>query len=282
MNPRMWAHPATQANVRTLRDRGIELVGPEEGDTAEGEVGLGRMAEPDEIFRHCRTALGERDTLAGRRVLVSAGGTREPLDAVRYVGNRASGRMGVALAAEAKRRGADVTLLAANLAVPPPVGVEVVETPTAEAMLQAALDRGDADLVLMAAAPADYRPAEQRDDKRPKDDDPWTVVLEPTVDILTTLAGRRANGQVLVSFAADRGSTGLERAREKLSRKRVDLVVFNDVSRDDIGFDADDNEVVLITAEGERRVAKASKDAIAAAIVDAAEQLIGGRGAGAA
>src|SRR5947199_367998 len=158
MNPRMWAHLATQANVETVRARGAVLIGPDEGETAEGEWGPGRMAEPGEIYRRARELLGESNSLVGRRVLVSAGGTREPLDAVRFLGNRSSGRMGVALAAEAKRRGASVTLLAANLAVPPPPGVEVIETPTAEAMLDAALARHDADLVLMAAAVADYRP----------------------------------------------------------------------------------------------------------------------------
>jgi phosphopantothenoylcysteine decarboxylase/phosphopantothenate--cysteine ligase len=280
MNPRMWAHPATQANVAALRGRGVELVGPDEGDTAEGETGVGRMAEPEEIFRRCRELLGETDTLAGTHVLVSAGGTREPLDAVRFLGNRASGRMGIALAAEAKRRGARVTLLAANLSVPAPVGVDVVETPTAQSMLDAALERADADVVLMAAAPADYRPAETREDKRPKDDRPWTVELEPTTDILRTLGERRANGQVLVSFAADQGERGLERAREKLVRKRADLVVYNDVSREGIGFDADENEVVLITAAGERSVARAPKPTIAAAIIDAAEELLGKSRAG--
>src|ERR671922_1958750 len=139
MNPRMWSHPATQANLETVRSHGAVIVGPDEGETAEGEWGLGRMAEPEEIFRRCRELLGESDSLAGRRVLVSAGGTREPLDAVRFLGNRSSGRMGVALAEEARRRGASVTLLAANLAVPAPLGVEVVETPTAEAMLAEAL-----------------------------------------------------------------------------------------------------------------------------------------------
>jgi phosphopantothenoylcysteine decarboxylase / phosphopantothenate---cysteine ligase len=280
MNPRMWAHPATRANAALLRDRGVELVGPDEGDTAEGEVGVGRMAEPDEIFRRARELLGETGTMAGRHVLVSAGGTREPIDAVRFVGNRASGRMGVALAAEARRRGAQVTLLAANLSIPAPVGVDVVETPTAQSMLDAALARADADLVLMAAAPADYRPAEVRADKRPKDDEPWTVELEPTTDILRTLGERRSNGQVLVSFAADHGERGLERARQKLARKRADLVVYNDVSQEGIGFDADENEVVLISAGDERHVTRAPKPDIAAAIVDAAEQLLKERGAG--
>ena len=274
MNPRMWASPATQANVEAIRSRGALLVGPEEGETAEGEWGVGRMAEPEEIFRRSRELLGETDSLAGRRVLVSAGGTREPLDAVRFLGNRSSGRMGVALAEEARRRGAHVTLLAANLAVPPPRGIEVVETPTAAAMLDEALARGDADLVLMAAAVADYRPAQSAAEKRPKDERAWQVTLEPTTDVLRTLGERRTNGQVLIGFAAEHGDQGLSRAREKLEHKRIDLVVYNDVSRGDIGFDAGDNEVVLITASGERRVTKAPKDQIAVTIVDTAEELL--------
>ncbi len=278
MNPRMWANAATQANLETVRSRGAGIVGPDEGETAEGEWGLGRMAEPEEIYRRCRELLGETDSLAGRRVLVSAGGTREPLDAVRFLGNRSSGRMGVALAEEARKRGADVTLLAANLGVPAPPGVEVVEAPTAQAMLEQALARSDADLVLMAAAVADYRPADVSDEKRPKDGDAWDVTLEPTTDVLRTLGEQRTNGQVLIGFAADRGEQGLARAREKLDRKRVDLVVYNDVSRADIGFDAEDNEVVLIGAGGERRVDKASKGRIAAAIVDTAEELLRERG----
>lgn len=274
MNPRMWASPATQANVDTVRLRGAQFVGPDEGETAEGEWGVGRMAEPDEIFRRSRELLGESDSLAGRRVLVSAGGTREPLDAVRFLGNRSSGRMGVALAEEARRRGASVTLLAANLAVPPPRGIDVVETPTAAAMLEEVLARADADLVLMAAAVADYRPAEPAGEKRPKDERAWQVTLEPTTDVLRTLGEQRTNGQVLIGFAAEHGDQGLSRAREKLKQKRIDLVVYNDVSRGDIGFDAGDNEVILITAAGERRVAKAPKDQIAMTIVDTAEELL--------
>ena len=274
MNPRMWASLATQANVEALRACGVLFVGPDEGETAEGEWGVGRMAEPEEIFRRSRELLGESDSLAGRRVLVSAGGTREPIDAVRFLGNRSSGRMGVALAEEARRRGAEVTLLAANLALAPPRGVEVVETPTAAAMMDEAVARGDADVVLMAAAVADYRPAEAAEGKRPKDERAWQVTLEPTADVLRTLGERRTDGQVLIGFAADRGDRGLARAREKLEHKHVDLMVYNDVSRTDIGFDAGDNEVVLITAAGERRVAKAPKDQIATAIVDAAEELL--------
>jgi phosphopantothenoylcysteine decarboxylase/phosphopantothenate--cysteine ligase len=268
MNPRMWRNQATRANVEALEARAWELAGPEEGDTAEGEVGVGRMSEPEEIFERASSLLGKRDQLRGRRVLVTAGGTREPLDAVRFLGNRSSGRMGSAVAAEARRRGADVTLVASNLSVPVPVGVDVVQAPTAEDVARETLARGDADVVVMAAAVADYRPAEAEQEKRPKDDRPWTVTLEPTTDVLRELGARRTNGQLLVGFAADRGKRGLERAREKLGNKRVDLIVFNDVSRDDIGFDAGDNEVVLVSGSGERRIQKAAKERIAAAILD--------------
>src|SRR5579862_363485 len=158
MNPRMWSHPATRANAETLSARGVELVGPDEGETAEGEWGVGRMAEPAEIAHRAEQVLAP-GSLAGKRVLVTAGGTREPLDAARYVGNRSSGRMGVALAEEARRRGAEVVLLAANLAVPVPAGVETIPTPTAELMLDAATALVDIDIALFAAAVADYRPA---------------------------------------------------------------------------------------------------------------------------
>jgi phosphopantothenoylcysteine decarboxylase/phosphopantothenate--cysteine ligase len=208
-------------------------------------------------------------------VLISAGGTREPLDAVRYVGNRSSGRMGVALAAEARRRGADVTLLGANLAVRAPAGVELVETPTAADLEREALARAaEADVVVMAAAVADYRPAEALAAKRPKDTATWTLELEPTTDVLSALGADRREGRLLVGFAAETGPDGLERAREKLARKGADLFVLNDVSRTDIGFDTYENEVTLLTATGERTVAKAPKDEIAAAVLDEVERLI--------
>jgi phosphopantothenoylcysteine decarboxylase/phosphopantothenate--cysteine ligase len=273
MNHRMWAHPATQANVQTLRERGIELIGPEDGELAEGESGVGRMSEPDEISRRAEQLLAPRE-LSGRKVLVSAGGTREPLDAVRFLGNRSSGRMGVALAEEARRRGAEVTLLASNLVVAAPHGVRVVQTPTAEAMLREALANSDADLVLMSAAVGDYRPADPANGKRPKSAEGWTVELEPTADIVGELAARRENGQVIVAFGAEHGEAGLERKRAMLADKNVDLVVYNDVSRTDIGFDSNDNEVVLITREGEERIAKAPKPRIAAAVLDAAVALL--------
>src|SRR5206468_8613477 len=182
MNPRMWAHPATRANVETLTARGAELVGPDEGEMAEGEWGVGRMAEPEEIAARVAQLLAP-GSLAGRRVLVTAGGTREPVDSVRFLGNRSSGRMGVALAEEARRRGAEVVLLAANLAVPAPAGVETIPTPTADAMLDAVLALPDVDVALLAAAVADYRPAEALAAKRPKDEHGWVVELEPTQDI---------------------------------------------------------------------------------------------------
>jgi phosphopantothenoylcysteine decarboxylase/phosphopantothenate--cysteine ligase len=276
MNPRMWAHPATRANAETLRARGVVLVGPPEGETAEGELGVGRMAEPEEIFRAATELLSPSNSLLqGKTVLISAGGTREPLDAVRYVGNRSSGRMGVALAAEARRRGAEVTLLAANLAVPAPAGVELVETPTAADLEREALARAaEADVVVMAAAVADYRPAEALAAKRPKDTATWALELEPTTDVLAALGEDRREGGVLVGFAAETGPEGLGRAREKLARKGADLFVLNDVSRTDIGFDAYENEVTLLTPTGERTVAKAPKDEIAAAVLDEVERLL--------
>jgi phosphopantothenoylcysteine decarboxylase/phosphopantothenate--cysteine ligase len=278
MNARMWSHPATQANVALLRSRGVELVGPEAGELAEGEVGEGRMAEPEDIAARVEEILAPSSSLlAGRRVLVSAGGTREPLDAVRYLGNRSSGRMGVALAEEARRRGAEVTLLAANLAVPAPAGVTVVETPSAADLEREALARADSDVVLMAAAVADYRAPTPLDTKRPKDGKPWRIALEPTTDVLAAVGARRTPAQVIVGFAAETGSDGVERARGKLQAKRADLVVLNDVSRSDIGFDAPENEVVLVSQDGEREVAKAPKGAVAAAVLDEVERLLAER-----
>jgi len=280
MNTRMWEHAATQANAAMLRERGVELIGPEAGELAEGEVGLGRMTEPDEIARRIEALLGESVTvtqspLAGAHVLVSAGGTREPLDAVRFLGNRSSGRMGVALAAEAKRRGAAVTLLASNLAVPAPDGVEVVEVPTAADLERETRNRsGEADVVVMAAAVADYRPAERIEGKRAKTGETWMLELEPTADVLALLGEQERNGQVLVGFGAELGEAGLERKRRMLTDKNIDLVVYNDVSAPGIGFDATDNEVTLVTRAGERELPRAPKTEIAAGIVDEVERLL--------
>jgi phosphopantothenoylcysteine decarboxylase/phosphopantothenate--cysteine ligase len=274
MNPRMWAHAATQANVATLRARGVELVGPDEGEMAEGEWGVGRMVEPEEIAAVCERLLARREQLAGKRVLVSAGGTREPLDGVRYVGNRSSGRMGVAVATEARARGAEVTLVAANVGVPVAGGIDVVDAPTAADLEREVLARADdADVVVMAAAVADYRPAEAIAGKRGKDGATWTIELEPTTDVLRAL-GSRGSDAVLVGFAAESGADAIERAHRKLSDKNANLIVFNDVSRTDIGFDTEENEVVLIGRNGERRVEKASKRAIAGEILDEVARLL--------
>jgi phosphopantothenoylcysteine decarboxylase/phosphopantothenate--cysteine ligase len=273
MNPRMWQNPATRANADALRGRGVELVGPDEGEMAEGEWGVGRLAEPAEIAARVEQLLAP-GALTGRRVLVTAGGTREPVDSVRFLGNRSSGRMGVALAEEARRRGAEVILLAANLAVPPPDGVETIPTPTAESMRDAALALPDVDVALLAAAVADYRPVEAIAGKRPKDEAAWTLELAPTDDVAKALGERKHPGQVLVAFGAEHGAEGLARKRSMLETKNADLVVYNDVGRADIAFDSTDNEVVLVTREGERAVPKAAKAAVAAAVLDEVERLL--------
>jgi phosphopantothenoylcysteine decarboxylase/phosphopantothenate--cysteine ligase len=273
MNPRMWMNPATRANVETLRARGVELAGPDEGEMAEGEWGVGRLAEPVEIAARIEQLLAP-GSLAGRRVLITAGGTREPVDSVRFVGNRSSGRMGVALAEEARRRGAEVIVLAANLSVDVPYGIEAIPTPTAETMRDAALALPDVDVLLLAAAVADYRPAEAVSGKRPKNDQVWTLELAPTDDIAKALGERKRAGQVLVAFGAEHGEEGLERKRAMLETKNADLVVFNDVGRSDIGFDSADNEVLLIARDRERAVPKAAKAAVAAAILDEVERLL--------
>jgi phosphopantothenoylcysteine decarboxylase / phosphopantothenate---cysteine ligase len=284
MNTRMWQHPATRNNVELLRRRGVELVGPEEGELAEGDRGIGRMAEPEKIFARAQTLLDRAgDTsLQGKTVVVTAGGTREPIDAVRFVGNRSSGRMGAAIAAEARRRGAEVTLIAANISVDEPAGVEVVQTPTAADLARETLARANADVIVMAAAVTDYRPAEPMQAKRPKDDDSWRLELEPTDDVLRALTSRDGNGRIVVGFAAETGEEGLARAREKRALKQADLFVYNDVGDSGIGFDSAENEVVIISDEGERHVARAPKERVAAEILDDVERLLGRNGGRAA
>jgi phosphopantothenoylcysteine decarboxylase/phosphopantothenate--cysteine ligase len=276
MNVRMWEHPATQANAASLAEHGVELLGPAEGELAEGEHGVGRMAEPEELFARCQELLGQTGSLDGKRVVVSAGGTREPIDLVRFVGNRSSGRMGVAVAAEAKRRGADVTLVYANGVAAAPAGVEVVPAQTAADVGREVLARGDADVVVMAAAVSDYRPRNPESGKRPKDKEPWTITLEPTDDVLAELGRREHNGQILVGFAAEGGEDGLERARGKLANKNGNLFVYNDVSQPGVGFESEDNEIVLLSALGERKLGRRSKEECAVAILDEVEALLGG------
>jgi phosphopantothenoylcysteine decarboxylase / phosphopantothenate---cysteine ligase len=284
MNTRMWQHPATRNNVELLRSRGVELVGPEEGELAEGDRGIGRMAEPEKIFARAQALLSRAgDTsLQGKTVVVTAGGTREPIDAVRFVGNRSSGRMGAAIAAEARRRGAEVTLIAANMSVEEPAGVEVVQTPTAADLARETLARAGADVIVMSAAVADYRPAEPMQTKRPKDGDSWRLELEPTDDVLRALTAQDANGRIVVGFAAETGEDGLARAREKRAVKQADLFVYNDVGDAGIGFDSAENEVVIISDDGERHVARAPKERVAAEILDEVERLLGRNGGRAA
>jgi phosphopantothenoylcysteine decarboxylase/phosphopantothenate--cysteine ligase len=277
MNTRMWEHPATRANHELLRARGVEIVGPASGELAEGEVGVGRMAEPAEIVAHALALLRQSSLLEGKHVVVTAGGTREPIDSVRFIGNRSSGRMGIALAEEARRRGAQVTLLAANLAIPAPPGVEVVRTPTAGDLEREVMARVGADVIVMAAAVADYRSKATTDEKRPKDGAPWHLELTPTPDIAGALGERRRPEQVLVAFGAEHGVAGLDRKRGMLGDKHVDLVVYNDVGRTDIGFDSPENEVTLVTAAGDRLVARAPKPVIAAAVLDEIERLLADR-----
>jgi phosphopantothenoylcysteine decarboxylase/phosphopantothenate--cysteine ligase len=270
MNPRMWSADATAGNVRTLLERGVEVIGPELGEMAEGEHGLGRMTEPAEIAARILQRLAAAHSMDGRRVLVTAGGTREPLDAVRFLGNRSSGRMGVAVADEAARRGAQVTLILAAASAAPSAPMRTLHAESAEALHRATLDEAaTADVVVMAAAVADYRPAEAVAGKRTKDGERWLIELEPTADILAELGRTRRDGQTLIGFAAEHGDGALERARAKLERKRADMIVMNDVSRGDIGFDSRHNEIVLVTSKGESTVSRRSKEACAAAIWDA-------------
>jgi phosphopantothenoylcysteine decarboxylase/phosphopantothenate--cysteine ligase len=279
MNAAMYEHPATQANLALLRERGARVLEPGTGSLASlGEEGIGRLPEPAELLAAVEEALaggpeprgGELD---GLRVLITAGGTREPIDAVRYVGNRSSGRMGYALAAEAARRGAEVTVVAASVALPAPAGVEIVPVETAAQLAAACAERFDGcDLLLMAAAVADYRPAAPHAGKLKKDaqGDALELRLERTEDVLSGLAARRRPGQVLVGFAAEHGDGAVAYGRDKLERKGLDAVVVNDVGAPGIGFDAADNEVTIVTPEGEEHVPRRAKSGVAAAVLDAA------------
>jgi phosphopantothenoylcysteine decarboxylase/phosphopantothenate--cysteine ligase len=279
MNDRMYEHPATRANLSTLSGRGAHVVPPGTGRLASrGEWGVGRLAEPAEILAALERALAPGyapRSLDGMRVVVTAGGTREPIDVVRYVGNRSSGRMGFSLGEEAWRRGATVTVVAANVDLPRADGVSYVEVETASELEEASLRAAaDADVVLMAAAVADFRPRAPETAKIAKAGrERLELAMEPTSDVLSALAARRAPGQTLVGFAAEHGEGAVDRAREKLERKGVDAIVVNDVSVRGIGFDAPENEVTVVTAAGERVVPRASKADVARGILDAVADL---------
>jgi phosphopantothenoylcysteine decarboxylase/phosphopantothenate--cysteine ligase len=274
MNAAMYEHPATQDNLSRLRERGARVLEPGTGSLASiGERGIGRLPEPPELLAAVEAAVGDPDSahMAGLHVLVTAGGTREPIDAVRYVGNRSSGRMGYALAEEAARRGARVTLVAANVTLSAPTGVEVVPVATA-AELAAACDArfDDADVLLMAAAVADYRPASPHAGKLKKDatGEALDLRLERTEDVLSSLSARRRPGQLLVGFAAEHGEEAVAYGRAKRERKGLDAVVVNDIGAPGIGFDTPDNEVVIVLDSEERHVARSSKVEVARVILD--------------
>jgi phosphopantothenoylcysteine decarboxylase/phosphopantothenate--cysteine ligase len=267
MHTEMWQHPAVVANIHTLRQRGVHVVEPESGRLAGGDVGAGRLASPERIVAAVDRILSPSD-LSGTSVVVSAGGTREPIDAVRVIANRSSGKQGYAVAAEAARRGADVVLVSTvDLPVPHGVRIEVVETAAEmEAAMQAHAAR--ADVVVMAAAVADFRPKAASAEKLKKRDGVPEVVLEPTTDILAGLGAAKRPGQVLVGFAAETQEL-LDNARAKLDAKRLDLVVANDVSAPGVGFRHDTNAVTLLRpGHAPREVALADKTEIARAVID--------------
>jgi phosphopantothenoylcysteine decarboxylase / phosphopantothenate---cysteine ligase len=316
MNNHMYEHPATQANLAVLCERGVHIVKPDSGRLASiGEQGVGRLADPARVLSVCERILtysmsedraqdgsssaapSSGDTLpstepgggrsptadwSGVRVLISAGGTREPIDSVRFVGNNSSGRMGLALAEAAVLRGAEVTVVAANVALRAPTGVTVHRVGTA-AQLQESCEREfpACDVLLMAAAVADFRPVDPLRGKIKKGGrEHLTIELEPTADVLCGLASHKTPGQTLVGFAAEHGPEGLEHARAKLTQKCVDAIVFNDISRADIGFESVVNEVTILTAMGTEHVPRAPKQDIAGAILDAVGRLLANRRSG--
>ena len=268
MHTEMWEHPAVQDNLRTLAERGVTIVPPAEGRLAGGDVGAGRLAEPEDIAAAVERLLAPQD-LAGLRILVTAGGTREPLDPVRFLGNRSSGKQGHAIADEAAARGAKVTVVT-TAGRPVPAGVEAIAVETAAEMEQAVLTRSDAaDVVVMAAAVADFRPAVRHEQKIKKAGGIPEIVLEPTPDILAALGRRKRPGQTLVGFAAETQDLRAN-AGAKLAAKGADLIVANDVSAPAVGFEHDTNQVLIMSGSGiERDVPLSDKRAVARAVLDA-------------
>ncbi len=297
MNNRMYEHPATAANLQVLRERGIGVIEPDVGRLAsKGEQGVGRLAEPARLLSACEEALapgGDSQatsadpssprSMEGLNVLVTAGGTREPIDSVRYIGNSSSGRMGFALAQAARERGAEVTLIAANVALRTPQGIERRDVQSAAELERACAESfPGCDMLLMAAAVADFTPVQPANGKIKKESrERLELVLEPTTDVLSALAAARSAGQTLVGFAAEHGAEAVAGAAAKLAAKGVDALVVNDISRADIGFDVDANEVTIFIAPGpaggdrieRKHVPRASKADVAAAILDAVQAL---------
>ncbi len=277
MNERMYMADATQRNLTRLKEMGVEVIDPGEGRLAsKGESGVGRLPEPAELLERVDAALEDesREDLAGLRVLVTAGGTREGIDPVRYIGNRSSGRMGLALAERAKRRGAEVTVICANVNLPAPAGAKRVDVESTLDLARACREQFPAhDLLLMAAAPADFTVSSSSNEKLSRDGGEFTLTLVPTEDILAGLSANRIEGQTVIGFAAQHGGDAIGRARHKLEKKGADMIVLNDVSDETIGFDSNENAVTLITADGEQEVPKAPKTEIADRILDRAVEL---------
>jgi phosphopantothenoylcysteine decarboxylase/phosphopantothenate--cysteine ligase len=267
MNTNMWEHPATQANLETLRQRGVHVIEPETGELACGMVGAGRMAEPEAIAEAVLSTLGRRRDLAGEVVLVTAGGTREALDPVRFIGNRSSGKMGYALAEAAESRGAKVILVSGPSALHPPAHCELIRITTAAEMREAVLGRmTEVTLVIKAAAVGDYRPVAVSEQKL-KRSGPLMVELAPTEDILAEVVRQRRTGQLIVGFAAETENR-MENGRAKLLAKGVDAIVINDVSGEGIGFDADNNAATFLTLSTAIELPKMSKRSLADRILD--------------
>jgi phosphopantothenoylcysteine decarboxylase/phosphopantothenate--cysteine ligase len=273
MHTEMWEHAAVQDNLRTLRDRGVHVVDPVAGRLAGGDVGEGRLAEPADIVAAAERVLGP-DDLAGVRVLVTAGGTREPIDAVRIITNRSSGKQGYAIAEVAARRGADVTLVT-TIGRPAPAGVEIVSVQTAAEMQDAVMSRAAGfDVIVMAAAVADFRPKEPPNRKLKKHEGIPEIVLEPTHDFLVDLGREKPAGQVLVGFAAETDDL-VAHATEKLRGKRLDLIVGNDISQPDAGFEVDTNRAVILDADGGREALPLlAKSDLAGVILDKVARLL--------
>ena len=272
MHTEMWEHPAVQDNLETLRSRGVTVVAPEEGRLAGGDLGSGRLAEPEKVFEVITELLTNGD-FNGRRVVVTAGGTREAIDPVRYVGNRSTGKQGYAIAEAALARGAEVTLIS-TVDLEAPLGVDLVSVESASEMHEAVLERADADVIVMAAAVADFRPLDVSDSKIKKDGGPPELVLEATVDILSDLGSSKLPGQVVVGFAAETDEL-VAHASAKLERKNVDVIVANDVSAPEVGFAHETNEVTILEADGcLRHVSLRSKREIADEVLDTVAQIL--------
>ena len=271
MNTTMLEHPATQRNLRQLRDDGVHFVEPDAGEMACGTIGPGRLSEPERIVSAALELLGRSASvkdLAGERLLITVGATREEIDPVRFISNRSSGRMGFALAEAALKRGADVTVVSGVTTVDPPAGVRVVKALSAEEMLKAvASEAGKASVFIGAAAIADYKPAQRAAQKIKKSNESITLTLERTPDVLSQVAASRANGMLVVGFAAETENV-LDNAREKLRSKKLDAIVANDVSREDAGFDSQTNAITIITSKDSVELPLTSKSEAADRILD--------------